>query len=105
MSKSIPRKYLGAFKKGHRSYTREFIDEELSQKLLKKAEEGCLESQQTLAYLTQFNNEYHKAVIKKDDPNALHKTKEQRAECDHRDYSGSTDFYALNKTKIQGDEF
>lgn len=37
-----------------------------------------LEAVKALDYLTKFNNEYHKAVIKKGDRKALHNTKKLR---------------------------
>lgn len=75
----IPKRFLGAFKAGHRASAREFIDEELSYKLLRKilnSNYSDLASMEALDYLTKFNNEYHKAVLKKGDPNALHNTDE-----------------------------
>lgn len=92
----IPREYLGAFKAGHRAKSREFIDEELSYKLLDKVmSEGCEESRRALEYLTKFNNEFHKNVLKKGDPNALHNTDELRKACYNRNYALVKDDYPM----------
>ena len=89
----MPKEFLGAFKKGHRQSAREFIDEELATVLLKKARAGCEESRAALEWLTRFNNEYHKAVIKRGDPEALHKTPEMISDCDQRNYARRNDIY------------
>ncbi len=101
----IPKEFLGAFKKGHRKSAREFIDDEFSKALLERAQSGCEKSLQALEWIAKFNNEYYKAVIKRDDPKAFHKTKELISECDHRKYAMSMDvFLNLNKKK-QGSDF
>lgn len=79
----IPRRFLGAFKAGHHAAAKEFIDEELSYKLLKRIIDSNyedLEALKALTYLTKFNNEYHKAVIKKGDLKALHFEEPMRKE-------------------------
>ena len=81
MSRSVPKEYLGAFKRGHRQASKEFIDDEFSHELLKKAEQGDEKAIKALQFLTRFNNEYHKNVLKKGDPNALHASDAQRKEC------------------------
>ncbi len=102
----IPKKFLGAFKKGHRNSAREFIDEELANKLLDLAQSGDKKAEKALEWLTQFNNEYHKAVIKKDDPNVFHNTDELRKDCNDRSYAAKNDLFTyLNKTTKEGDEF
>lgn len=81
---TVPKRWLGAFKRGHRKASQTFIDEELSYDLLKRVIESNYtdeESMNALDYITKFNNEYHKNVIKKDDPNALHNTDELRRSC------------------------
>lgn len=73
----IPKRFLGAFKAGHRAASREFIDEKFAYQLLKRildSNYSDLEAVEALDYLTKFNNEYHKAVLKKNDPNSLHNT-------------------------------
>jgi len=62
----VPKEFLGAFKAGHRRYAREFIDDEFSRSLLLKVEAGCLASLEALKWLTRFNNEHFKAVVKRD---------------------------------------
>lgn len=90
--KPIPKEYLGAFKAGHRQSAREFIDEELSYELLKKfIETGCEESKKALAYIAKFNNEYHKAVVKRGDTEALHNTPELRKNCYDRNNARNRD--------------
>jgi len=79
----IPKRFLGAFKAGHRYSSREFIDESLPYQLLKKIIESNYEDKESiyqLEFLTKFNNEYHKAVIKKGDADAFHNTDELRKE-------------------------
>lgn len=107
MSKRIiPKEYLGAFKKGHRKSAREFIDEELAYRLLERAQNGCEESRKALEWLTQFNNEFHKAVINKTDPKAFHNTDELRKECNQRSYAQKNDLFTrLNKSKKQEGDF
>lgn len=88
----IPKEFLGAFKAGHRKTSREFIDERLSLTLLKKViEDNCEESRKTLEYITRFNNEFHKNVIKKGDPKALHSTDELRKDCYARENARNRD--------------
>lgn len=89
----MPKEYLGAFKKGHRLASQEFIDEELSLILLRKAEEGCEESKKALEWLTKFNNEFHKCVIRKGDETALHNTAELRRDLNQRNYARRNDLY------------
>ncbi len=93
MAKRVPREFLGAFKCGHRVNSKEFIDEELSAKLLRLAQEGDKEAEETLLWLSKFNNEFHKDLIRKDDPQALHKTDEQRRDCHKRNYDRRYDLY------------
>lgn len=94
MSKtSIPKEYLGAFKIGHRPHSQEFIDDEFSRDLLRRANAGCEESRKALEWLTKFNNEYHKDVVKKGDKEALHKTDEMRKDCHRRNYARRNDLY------------
>lgn len=81
MSRSVPKEYLGAFKRGHRQASKEFIDDELSLVLLKRAQAGDGEAVRALEFLTRFNNEFHKGVLKKGDPNALHQSDSARKEC------------------------
>lgn len=93
----IEKKFLGAFKKGHRSDVREFIDEELSFELLKKARSGCKASETALMWLSRFNNEYHKDLIKKGDPEALHNSDELVLDCSRRRYATRYDVFCYVK--------
>lgn len=84
MKKTVPRFYLGAFKVGHRTIDKPFIDETLSIQLLNKIFASKIknpptlpetatkyeqftnlysdkESIKALEFLTQFNNEYYSA--------------------------------------------
>lgn len=75
---TIPKRFLGAFKIGHRVPNRPYIDEELSFQLLNKilaSNYTDLESIQQLDYITQFNNEYYQARAPKNS-NPLHISKE-----------------------------
>lgn len=72
---TIPKQFLGAFKAGHRASAREFIDEEYSYTLLNRILDSNWsdkESIEALTYLTKFNNEYHKKVVKKGEETDLH---------------------------------
>lgn len=104
---SIPKRFLGAFKAGHRVVVREFIDEELSYKLLIRIVNSNYqdtEAVEALDYITRFNNEFHKAVVKKDDPTAIHNTDELRNDCFKRNNSANRDLTALeNKSMISLD--
>ena len=93
----VPKEYLGAFKVGHRHASREFIDEELSVELLNKTLSGCEKSREALEWLTRFNNEYHKGVVKKKDTEALHNTEELRLDCYRREYSARYDLFTYVK--------
>lgn len=85
---------MGAFKRGHRANSREFIDEEFSEALLEKAQAGCVQSRETLEWLTRFNNEFHKAVFRRgDEKNALHNTPELKRDCNKRNYTRRNDLY------------
>jgi hypothetical protein len=90
----IPKKFLGAFKRGHRPTSREFIDEKLAYELLNKALAGDLEASKELEWLARFNNEYHKAVLPEDDPNSLHNTKELRRDCNRRSYATKNGYFS-----------
>lgn len=70
-AKNVPAQYLGAFKKGHRAAVRDFIDEDFSWELLEKIEKSNWTDQEAmdqLAYITKFNNEFHKNVVSKVTP-------------------------------------
>lgn len=86
----VPKQYLGAFKRGHRANTREFIDESLSWKLLKQAKNGDKEALKALEWLTRFNNEFHKNVLKKDGK-SLHETEEERKKLYSRENAKNRD--------------
>lgn len=94
---AIPKHYLGAFKCGHREAAKEFIDEEFSFRLLERVRYGDQEAAHLLAYLTKFNNEYHKNVIKKGDTTALHNTDKLRRECYARENARNRDLMSVRK--------
>lgn len=92
----IPKQYLGAFKAGHRLPAREYIDEELSYELLNKIIDSNYtdsEAMKALEYITKFNNEYYKNVIKKGDTTALHNTDKLRRDCYSREHARNRDIY------------
>lgn len=98
---TIPKEYLGAFKCGHRPSAREFIDEELSFKLLERIIQfNCEESRMALAWLTKFNNEFHKNVIKKGDTKAIHHTDELRRQCHRRENAKNVDIMSVRKSQL-----
>lgn len=81
--KKILKRFIGAFKAGHHFAAKEFIDETLSYRLLRKIIKSKwqdIESIELLEYIAKFNNEYHKAVIKKGDEDALHSSDDLRRE-------------------------
>ena len=101
---AIPKQYLGAFKAGHRASSREFIDEELSYSLLKRIIDSNYTDQAAmdqLAYITKFNNEFHKNVIKKGDKKALHNTKELRKDCYARENARNRDISSREHNFMQ----
>lgn len=100
----IPIEFLGAFKAGHIKAVRPFIDEELPTKLLKKVLKGCERSRETLAYITKFNNEYYKNVIKKGDPDALHADDDLRRETGRRKYAARMDVFSRYDLVYIGDQ-
>lgn len=104
MSRSyIPKRFLGAFKAGHRHSAREFIDEELSFHLLRKVLSSYytdLEAMEALDYLTKFNNEYHKAVLKKNDSQALHNTDELYQDRSTANNARNRDIMSVMRTKV-----
>lgn len=100
----MPKEFLGAFKRGHRMNSKEFIDEELAERLLDKALNGDEEASKALAWLSKFNNEFHKNVIKKGDKDALHSTDELRRSCYAREYARQNDMFTFaNRVDIPTD--
>lgn len=104
---TIPKRWLGAFKAGHRASAREFIDEKLSYDLLAKIIESKYTDQASidaLDYITKFNNEFHKNVIKKGDTNALHNTDELRKDCYARENARNRDIMSVERHKRVSNE-
>ena len=99
----IPKEFLGAFKAGHRASVRPYIDESLAFALLKKVLKGCKESRQALEYLTKFNNEFHRNVIKKGDKTALHNTDVLRLDCYRRENSRNRDVFTRTEIVYVGE--
>lgn len=100
----IPKRFLGAFKVGHRPSAKEFIDEELAKLLLKRILESNYtdtEAVFTLDYLTRFNNEFHKNVIKKSDPDRLHRTKKQIKSLYSRENAKNRDVMSVRKSSLE----
>lgn len=97
VNRRVPKEYLGAFKRGHRLASKDFIDDEFSFKLLYDALAKNQKAIEALKFLTKFNNEYHKNVLKKGDPNALHHTDSQRKECYSRNNRLNRDALNVNK--------
>ena len=104
---TIPKEYLGAFKKGHRYSSRDMIDEEMSWMLLERiinSNGTDREAVEALTYLTKFNNEYHKNVIKKDDEDALHNTDELRRSCYARENAKNRDIMSVQNRNNPANE-
>ncbi len=100
----IPKRFLGAFKVGHRPSSKEFIDEELSKALLKRVIDSNYadtEAVNTLDYLTKFNNEFHKNVIKRSDEQRLHKTDKQVKDLYSRENSKNRDVMSVRKGSLE----
>ena len=57
-----------------------------------------------MEYITKFNNEFHKNVVKKDDPKALHNTPELRKDCYARENARNRDVMSVEKYKIDSIE-
>jgi hypothetical protein len=72
----LPKEYLGAFKCGHRKGVREYIDEEFSYELLEKVQRGDERAKAALEWITKYNNEIYRGVLKKNDPESIHNTPE-----------------------------
>jgi hypothetical protein len=72
----VPKKYLCAFRVGHRKNVRDFVDhDDFSHELLDRAEKGDKEAERALEWLAKYNAEFYKGFLKKGDKNALHNTK------------------------------
>lgn len=84
---------LGAFKKGHRRPAREFIDDEFAYKLLKQMEQGCSSAKESLEWLAQFNNEYHRNWFRKEALIPFHADESLKDECSKREYAVKNDVY------------
>jgi hypothetical protein len=72
----VPKEFLGAFKHGHRSGVREYIDEEFSYTLLQKSKNGDIQALEALQWITKYNNEVYRGVLKKGDESAIHNSAE-----------------------------
>lgn len=106
----IPKQYLGAFKQGHRVSAREFIDDEFSYQLLERILDSNWtdeEAMKNLAYITKFNNEHHKNVVKAIKPknkkaikDQLHNTKALVKDCNDRENARNRDIISRNRDKI-----
>lgn len=53
---------------------------------------GLTESE--LLFLSRFNDEFHGGAVKKNDPNAIHSTEENRTDCYSRNNAANRDLYA-----------
>lgn len=95
----IPKEYLGAFKEGHRFTAREYVDDGFSKKLLELARRGNKEAQEVLRYISQFNNEYYKAVFTKTEKD-LFQGKTLRREMYDNDNSRRRDVMSLGYLEI-----
>lgn len=76
----IPKRFLGAFKKGHRYSVRQYIDDDYSWMLLDRLETSNYQDKDALSqleYLSKFFDEYYRnSGLSKD--GALHSTSELR---------------------------
>lgn len=97
---AVPKHFLGAFKRGHRRAAQEFIDDDFSAMLLLRVDFDP-RAREALEFLTKFNNEYHKNVLKKGDPEALHQGDEARKECYARNNRVNRDALTMNKGLVE----
>ena len=98
----VPKEYLGAFKKGHRYSVRDEVHEDLSWSLLNRIIDSKYTdtaAMEALAFLSKFNNEYLKNVIKKGDETALHNTDALRKDCYYRTNCRNRDIMSINQNK------
>jgi hypothetical protein len=107
-AKKVPKRWLGAFKRGHRFSDRAFIDEDQAWEMLERWEESGgsdKEAEQVLDYLTKFNNEYYRGVLKKGDPNALHNTDELRKSVYDRQNAKNRDIMSVQNETVKRTKF
>lgn len=100
---SIPKRFLGAFKAGHRSSSMDHIDEDFSYQLLYRilaSNYGDTEAVEALDYITKFNDEFHKNIIKKGDNTALHNTDALRKDCYARENSKNRDISSVRHLNL-----
>jgi hypothetical protein len=100
IKKRIPKQFLGAFKAGHRHAAKEYVDEEFSLSLLKRAELGCEKSKEALEFITKFNNEYYKCVFTKTEEDFFGSL-EDRSERYHERYARKMDILAAPQISIE----
>ena len=101
---SYPKRWLSCWKAGHRKSAREFIDEELSNKLYNRvlySKWTDQEAMDALDYIHKFNSEFHKNVIKKGDMNALHNTDALRKDCYARENARNRDIHSLENDQLR----
>jgi hypothetical protein len=103
MPKKVPKQFLGAFKHGHRKGVREYIDEELSIQLLARVENGDKKALEALEWITKYNNETYRGVLKKNDPEAIHNNDKLYKEASDAHNARRRDLLCnLHSGKVQG---
>lgn len=102
-----PKRWLSCFKAGHRKASKEFIDDDLAHKLLRRVKLSNYTDEEAMAaldFLHKLNSEYYKNVIKKGDRKALHKTKKLRRDCYARENSRNRDIMSVERHKVESME-
>lgn len=100
-NRRIPKEFLGAFKQGHRQNVREFIDDALAYELLEKVEKNNdQEARKALEWITRYNNEFYRGVLKKNDPNAIHNTDKLYKEATDAHHARRRDIMAVERDSM-----
>lgn len=86
----VPKKWLGAFSFGHRKAVKNshVIDDDFAWDLYNKAMDGDKKAEEALDYLARFNNELHRNVMKKGDPDAIIANNDEMRKEIFRNYRG-----------------
>jgi len=96
VSKHIPKRFLGAFKKGHRKCIRPLIDDTFAYQLLERLEKSQFtdtEAEEALLYLARFNDEMHGNRFDEDESKHLHNTEELRQKAKDEHAARNKDVY------------
>lgn len=102
--KQVPKRFLGAFKMGHRPSVKEFVDEEQSWTLLERIYQSDWKDEEAikaLDYLAKFYNEYYRNAVKKGRDSDLHSSDSLRKDCYSRTNARNRDIMSKPWNRIQ----